>query len=94
MSNWVTILIAVLSGGVGIKLVEIFALPKVKQEDIATQIREELRKDIVEYREEVTKLRDEVDEWKMKYFTLIELLIRNNVDIPDSIFADYKNHLE
>lgn len=83
-------LLGAIFGGVGIKIVEGYILPRAKQEDIATQIRDELRGDIAAYKEEVASLRSEVDDWKRRYFVLIELLIRNNIEVPEHLFEPYK----
>lgn len=53
-------LVSAATGGVAVKLVEYYALPKSKQVDVASQIRDELREDAVAYREEVKALRSEI----------------------------------
>lgn len=92
-------------GTVGLKIVESRLLPKTKQADIATEIRDELRKDIEGYKkeakdakeeakdakEEASKTRKELDYWRKTYFALIEVLLKNHIDIPDSLLKPYED---
>lgn len=82
-SQIISAIIGIIGGGVGVKIIDAIFLPKVKQEDIATIIREELRADIQGYKEEVEKLREDLDYWKTRYFELIEILVENQIPIPD-----------
>lgn len=84
-------LASAIGGGILVKLADIFFLSKTKQADIATIIRDELRGDIAGYRSEVANLRKEVDYWRRNYFLIIELLLKNDVDIPDHLFEAYRN---
>lgn len=72
-------------GGAGLKLVEGYFLKGQKKIDIATEIREELREEIRGYKNEVSALRIEVDNWKRVYFRLLEIIIKHNIDIPDDL---------
>lgn len=88
--------IGVAIGSIGLKLVEAKLLPKTKQADIATEIRDELRKDIEGYKkeakdakEEAARVRREVDYWRRTYFALIEVLLKNRIDIPDYLLKPY-----
>ena len=82
-SQILSAIIGIIGGGVGVKIVDAIFLPKVKQEDIATIIRDELRADIHGYKDEVDKLRQDLDYWKTRYFELIEILVENQIPIPD-----------
>lgn len=82
-SQIISALIGALSGGIGVTAFNAFFLPKAKQQDIATLIREELRGDIQGYRDEVDKLREDLDYWKTRYFELIEILVENQIPIPE-----------
>lgn len=77
-------IVGIIGGGIGVKMIDAFFLPKAKQQDIATLIREELRGDIQGYRDEVEKLRQDLDYWKTRYFELIEILVENQIPLPDS----------
>lgn len=79
----ISAILGALGGGIGVTLVNAIFLPRVKQEDIATLIRNELRADIKGYREEVERLREDIDYWKTRYFEIIEILVENQIPIPD-----------
>ncbi len=81
---WIAV-ISALGGGTVIKLIEFFLIPKTTQVDYAAKLREELRQDIREYKNEVMLLRSEVNYWRRMYFVLIELLLKNRIDIPDEL---------
>lgn len=65
-------LIAALGGGAVVKLIEIFFIPKASKEDFATKLRDELRTDIKSLRAEITRLQTDLDEWKKKYYDIID----------------------
>lgn len=77
-------IVGIIGGGIGVKMIDAIFLPKAKQEDIASLIRDELRGDIQGYRDEVEKLRQDLDYWKTRYFELIEILVENQIPLPDS----------
>ena len=85
MNEAVIGLIGAIFGGAGIKLIEAYVLPRAKQVDIATTIRDELRDEIKGYKQEVKDLRSELDEWKTKYFSLLEIIAKHNINIPDDL---------
>lgn len=66
-------------GGAGMKVIEHFLNKKGKAEDLATQMRKELRDDLATLRTELKEEARESDEWKGKYWELkTELLINNH----------------
>lgn len=72
MSGTILALLAALGGGAIVKLIEIFFIPKTTREDFAYKLREELRADIKTIRDERDKLENELDEWKAKYYDLLD----------------------
>lgn len=65
-------------GGVGLKVVEAFLGRFKNKDDTATALRAELRQELSNLRDEARKLREEVDEhdeavdqWRMKYWSLL-----------------------
>lgn len=68
-------IIGALFGGVILKVVEgLMGRRKVK-EDIATTIRDELRKEITELRDRIDLQDSQIADWKTKYFTLLEQFV-------------------
>lgn len=78
-------LLGAVFGGVGVKVVEVFFLRSIKKIDIAGQIREELRGDITYYRGEIRRLQDDLDLWKSRYYVLLEIIAKHDIDIPDEL---------
>lgn len=79
MSPEILLLIGTLFGGAGLKIIERYMNKGKEQVDFASQIRDELRKDLERYQEEVESYKEEVKgykqevrEWKDKYYTLLE----------------------
>lgn len=61
-------LIGTLFGGVGLKTVEAILAKNNRKLDDAAQIRKELREETAALKVELKNLRQELDEWKEKYF--------------------------
>lgn len=79
MSSEIYILLGTVFGGVGLKLIESWLNRGKEKVDLATQIRDELREDIERYKEEVAEFKKEVKEltmsvedWKKKYYDLLD----------------------
>lgn len=68
---WIA-LIGTLFGGVVLKLIEAILARGGQKEDAATSMREELRKDSTELRAEIRAVEKELDQWKEKYFLLLQ----------------------
>jgi predicted phage gp36 major capsid-like protein len=66
---WIA-LIGTLCGGIGLKFAEhLLGKSKVKVDD-ATQIRDELRLEIIAQREEIKQLENDVNRWRNDYYDL------------------------
>jgi seryl-tRNA synthetase len=64
-------LAAAIFGGVGLKVIEsVLNRSKVKN-DMETQMRAELREDVVGLKEELDKIEAALDAWKKKYYALL-----------------------
>lgn len=78
-ATWIALIGTVLGGPAVLKFIEwIMGRGKTKQ-DAATAMREELRKeseslklDAANLREEIRRVEKEMDDWKEKYFTLLQ----------------------
>jgi hypothetical protein len=71
MTDPVIALVAAIFGGAGLKLLEnIFSRSQAKS-DLATQLREELRRDVAALREEIDDIDESLDSWKQKYYNLL-----------------------
>lgn len=78
MEAWIA-LAGSIFGGLGLKVVEYFvSRSRMKVDaskvevDAATEIREELRSEISNLRKEIDKLEDQLENWKQRYYTLLE----------------------
>ena len=71
---WIA-LIGTVFGGAGLKVVEKILSQGQARDDAATQIREELRKESTDLREELRLVEKALDEWKEKYFILLQLYL-------------------
>ena len=67
-----TILLALISGGVITWLLNRFWLSKKEETDVARQLRDEMRQQLTEFDSRLTKLQTELDDWRVKYFKLLE----------------------
>jgi hypothetical protein len=64
-------LMAAIFGGVGLKVIEsVLNRSKVKN-DLETQMRSELRGDVIILKEELDKIEAALDVWKKKYYALL-----------------------
>lgn len=71
MTDPVLALIAAVFGGVGLRIVEsVLGRSKVKN-DLETQMRLELRNDVISLKEELDKIEIALDMWKKKYYKLL-----------------------
>lgn len=68
---WIA-LIGTVMGGAGLKVVESFLTKGQSKTDIATELRTELRSEAIELKEELRRVGKEVDQWKEKYFLLLQ----------------------
>ena len=81
MSEALIALIGTIFGGVGLKFLESFINRSKAKDDTATQIRKELRDEIRDMRAELNRLESDVDEWKGKYYTLLEQFIKVKAEL-------------
>lgn len=65
-------LIGTLFGGAGLTLTTKWASKNKDREDAATKFRDELRSEVIRLREELAKVEKELDEWKEKYYALLQ----------------------
>lgn len=68
---WIA-LIGTVFGGAGLKVIEKVLSSGQGKIDAATQLRDELRKESTALREEIKAVEKELDQWKEKYFMLLQ----------------------
>jgi uncharacterized coiled-coil DUF342 family protein len=73
-------LIGTVMGGSGLKIVESFLSKRKTQNDEATAIRGELRTEVDNLRKLIKDTEAEVDEWRNKYYTLVNEVAQIRAD--------------
>lgn len=64
--------VGALLGGSGVKLVDYFIKRPDKNFRTAERLRDELRHELIAVRADIKQIADELDEWKVKYYNLLE----------------------
>lgn len=78
-------LIGALLGGSGLKFIEHYlSRPKVK-EDAASAFRAELREEVKNLREELRKTEADLDEWRTKYYALLDEFSKAKIDRDNAL---------
>lgn len=80
MEAWIA-LVGTLFGGVALKAIEKYLARGGEKVDIATKMRDEIRKDLAEAKNEARLLEKELNEWKMKYYLLLEENMGNRTEL-------------
>lgn len=78
---WIA-LIGTLFGGAALKIVEGLFAKGTTKVDLATSLREELRKESTQLKEEVRLAEHELDTWKEKYYNLYQEYIDIKQQVP------------
>lgn len=78
-------LIGTVLGGVGLKVVEHLLGRRKLRDDTATQLRGELRTEVESLRNEIQKVELEVDQWREKYYTLLEQFLVMKVKLEKAV---------
>jgi seryl-tRNA synthetase len=63
-------LAAALFGGAGLKIIESLLNKSNAKNDLQTQMRSELRTDVISLKDELDEIESRLDEWKKKYYRL------------------------
>jgi ribosomal protein L29 len=69
-------------GGVGLKVIEQLLGRGKRRVDIATSLRNELRTELTELRDDNDKLESALDEWRTKYFKLVAHMATQGIPLP------------
>ena len=89
MNSAIIALIGTIFGGAGLKVIEALLnrsknkMDERKSEaDIATGMREELRKEVASLKDELRRVEGELDTWRQKYYDLLEqfIQVKNSLD--------------
>lgn len=70
MTEPILALLAALFGGVGLKVIESLLSRSTHRADIAKEIRDELREEAANLREQLTSIESRLDRWKRQYYDL------------------------
>lgn len=66
-------------GGAGLKIFEQFLGRSKQRDDTATSLRDELRKELAEARDEAEEYREEADVWRLRYYSLVASVVTGNL---------------
>jgi predicted nucleic acid-binding Zn-ribbon protein len=83
---WIA-LAATIIGGSGFKVVEHWLGKTEKQDDTASKLRDELRKEVISLRDELRKVETELDIWRGKYWELREQFLKVQSDLDVALKA-------
>lgn len=78
-------LVAAIFGGAGLKVIEYFLTKSVRKDDTATQMRKELRDEILSLREQLKRAEKELEEFREKYFNLQEEFSKLRIDLSNQL---------
>lgn len=92
-------LIGALLGGSGLKFIEHWLSRSKTKDDSAAAFRKELREEVIALREELRKAEAELDDWRTKYFALLEEFSRAKIDRDAALLkiqetADKADHVD
>lgn len=82
-ATWVAV-IGTCFGGLGLKFADWLLNRSKNEEDAATSFRKELREEIATLRAELGRVSKEVDEWREKYYDVLEELIASKAKLIDN----------
>lgn len=81
---WIALIGTLIGGPVAVKIVDFLLNRGNKRDELSSKLREELRKETDGLRSEAAKLREEIrtvekelDNWKLKYYELLQQYIEN-----------------
>lgn len=81
---WLALIGAIL-GGSGLKVIEHWLNRTKVKEDSATSLRAELREDLKATREELDKAEEEADEWRAKYYIMLDAWQNLRADLNQTL---------
>jgi archaellum component FlaC len=77
--------------GTGLKIIEKWLQKAKDKDDTATNLRNELRTELTELKKELAAAGDSIDEWRAKYYDVIEkyILVKAQLNAVLKILADH-----
>jgi len=78
-------LIGTIIATVGVKVLERWLGKADRSTTDAAQIRLELKDQVQSYKEEIRRLEDEVDEWRGKYYAVMEELVAKRIELQNAL---------
>jgi predicted nuclease with TOPRIM domain len=87
---WIALIGTVL-GGVGLKIVEHWLGRSKIRDDTATQLRNELRAEILTLRQELNNVEADLDKWRGKYYELMDNFIKVKSELEHAVRALQNN---
>jgi predicted nucleic acid-binding Zn-ribbon protein len=88
--GWLALFGALL-GGSGLKILEAWLNRSKVKEDSATELRNELRKEVRGLRDELRTVEDELDKWRGKYYELMDEFMKAKNDLAEAL-RNAQNH--
>lgn len=76
---WIA-LIGTVFGGAGLKIIENILSKGQDKVDTATAMRQELRSESIQLKDEIRQVEKELDQWKEKYFLLLQQYLEAKAD--------------
>ena len=82
--EWIA-LIGTIVATIGVKIVERWLSKKDRASSDAAQIRSELKEQVSDYKEEIRRLEDEIDELRTKYYATLEELVAKRIELQNAL---------
>lgn len=83
--------VVALFGGAGLKIVERWLSRGQVKEDYGLKLRTELREDLNRLRTQLEETETELDQWREKYFTLLEQFVNAKAKLEDALTTIQRN---
>lgn len=84
MSESVIALVSAVFGGAGLKAMEVWLTRGKTKDDTAAALRKELREEVQGLRNELNNVEKELDEWKQKYYDLLDQFVKVKNEVSKS----------
>lgn len=81
---WIA-LIGTIVATIGVKFLERWLGTKDRNTADAAQIRSELKIQLQETRDEINRLEQEIDSWRVKYYEVLEQLVAKKIELQNAL---------
>jgi hypothetical protein len=79
-------------GGAGFKIIEHWLTAASRRDKTALEIREELREDVLSLRQELKEVETDLDNWRSKYYDLLEKFIEVKTNLEVALKQIQEEH--